>query len=108
MATEYKYLGSKEKGRGSGPLILEGSIVNPKSAIEIGQTVELSDEQVKEYRERGLNFRKADGSEDEPKNATAGDSGTPETQEQQLHAQQPGQPENPTSGQKSGSQGRSK
>lgn len=98
MATEYKYGGSKEAGRGSGPLITKGSIMNPEESVQIGETVELSDEQVKKYRSQGLKFTKADGSEDEPANATAGDSGKPETQKQQQASQQPGQPESTASG----------
>lgn len=108
MATEtYKYGGSSEPGRGSGPLILEGSIVNPKESVQIGETVDLDEEKVKEYRARGLKLTKSSDGDDEPKNATAGESGEAETQQQQQRAQRPDQPTT-ANAPGAGSQGKSK
>jgi hypothetical protein len=98
VAETYKYQGSREPGRGSGPLILKGSIVNPEEVVEIGETVELTEEEAKEYRSQGLKLSKSDGA-DEPENATAGESGQPETRQQQQRAQRPSNVDSPGSGQ---------
>lgn len=106
MATEtYKYGGSSQSGRGSGPLIRKGSILNPEESVEIGETVELTEDEVKELRASGLKLTKASESDEEPKNATAGESGEAETRAQQERAQSPSQPQTATPG---GSQGSKK
>lgn len=54
MATEhYKFGGSKTPGESITTLVLTGSYVNPSDddvSVELGGTVELSDEQVEELR----------------------------------------------------------
>lgn len=89
MATEtYKF-------GGPGRLITDGSIVNPKETVEIGQTVELDEEKAKEYRARGLKLTKDSDSEPDVQAAGTPSAGSP--------AATSGQPGTPTGG----SQGKS-
>ena len=67
MANTYKFGGSNVPGQEVNRLVLEGTSVEPTKSVVIGGTVELTEEEVKEYRAAGLKFTKtnADGTEDD-------------------------------------------
>lgn len=88
MATEtYKF-------GGPGRLITDGSIVNPKETVEIGETVELDEERVKQLRKRGLKLTKDSDSEPDVQAA-----GTPSASSPAASSGQPGTTTGGASGQ---------
>lgn len=71
MATDYKFGGSKTPGDGTNRLVLEGTSVNPDRYVDVGGTIELSDDEVKELRERGFSFTKTSDSGDDEESASS-------------------------------------
>lgn len=86
MATEkYTYKGSKVPGKGAGRVILEGSVSDPKRYVDVGKDIDLSEDEVKNLRAKGLNLVKIGEADDEPDN-------TADTPEQQQEDQASGAP----------------
>lgn len=54
----YRFTGSKVQGDNTQRIILEGSTSDPKRFIDRGNSGEMTEEEVKEYRAMGFNFTK--------------------------------------------------
>jgi len=69
LADKYKLYGSKRQGERVDRVLLKGTSTNPEEYLEVGgEAVELDEEQVAELRARGVNIRKANGSDDDADN----------------------------------------
>lgn len=100
MATSYKFGGSKVPGSEVNRLVVKGSSTNPDEYVDVGGTVELSDEQVEQYRKSGLKFTKSDASDSDDSNGDDEPKTAAEQQEVQRATAQPGA--EPTTGRSSG------
>jgi hypothetical protein len=70
IMAEYKLYGTKNRGQRVDSVILEGTSVDPVRVLRLrGDPVEMSDEEVEQYRARGLELRKVSGSDEPPKEA---------------------------------------
>jgi hypothetical protein len=79
----YKFGGSKTEGREVSRLILEGSSTNPTRYVDLGGSVELTDEEYERFK-GSYKLRKTDddGGEEQQQG-----SGAPETKADQQEAQ---------------------
>lgn len=91
MATEsYKFNGTKTPGEVVNRLVLEGSSTNPARYVEVGSTIELTDEEVKDLRSRNFNLTKASDDSEESRSSQEPQSKTEQAAAQAATSGNPG------------------